>query len=136
MNKFWLLLSMLFYHGLCISTSNTSVNVSTIPSVVKIGAIFSLNSSIGKVAKVAVEAAIKDVNDDPTILNRTMLKLAMQDSKLDNEFLGIVEGTFSVTSPFCSFTNFHPFHDAQVIKFHSLYFSPSLQTLRYFGTKA
>lgn len=124
MNKFWLLLSMLFYHGLCISTSNTSVNVSTIPSVVKIGAIFSLNSSIGKVAKVAVEAAIKDVNDDPTILNRTMLKLAMQDSKLDNEFLGIVEGTFSVTYPFCSFTNFHPFHDAQVIKFHSLYFSP------------
>ena len=123
MNKFWLLVSMLFYHGLCISTSNTSVNVSTIPSVVKIGAIFSLNSSIGKVAKVAVEAAIKDVNDDPIILNRTMLKLAMQDSKLDNEFLGIVEGTFSVTSPFCSFTKFHPFHGAQVIKFHGLYFS-------------
>ncbi|KAK7816297.1 glutamate receptor 3.6 [Quercus suber] len=91
MNMFWLRVSMLFYHGLCISTSNTSVNVSTISSVVKIGAIFSLNSSIGKVAKVAVEAAIKDVNDDPTILNRTMLKLAMQDSKLDNEFLGIVE---------------------------------------------
>lgn len=122
---FWLLVSMLFYHGLCISTSNTSVHVSTIPSFVKIGAIFSFNSSIGKVAKVAIEAAIKDVNDDPTILNRTMLKLAVQDSKLDNEFLGIVEGTFSVTSPFCSFTNFHPFQDAQVIKFHSLYFSPS-----------
>ncbi|XP_050241506.1 glutamate receptor 3.6-like isoform X5 [Quercus robur] len=91
MNMFWLLVSMLFYHGLCISTSNTSVNISTMPSIVKIGAIFSFNSSVGKVAKVAIEAAIKDVNDDPTILNRTMLKLAVQDSKLDNEFLGIVE---------------------------------------------
>ena len=109
MNKFWLLVSMLFYHGLCISTSNTSVNVSTIPSFVKIGAIFSFNSSIGKVAKVAIESAIKDVNDDPTILNRTMLKLAMQDSKLDNEFLGIVEGTFSVTSLFFFIHKFSSF---------------------------
>lgn len=137
MNMFWLLVSMLFYHGVCISSSNTNVNVSTKTRVVKVGAIFSFNSSVGKVAHVAIKAAIEDVNDDPTILNGTTLKLAEQDSKLDNEFLGIVEGIFSVTSPFCSFTNFHPFHDAQVIEFHTVYiFRLLLKTVRYFGTKA
>ncbi|GMY11076.1 glutamate receptor 3.3-like [Fagus crenata] len=89
MNMFWLLVLMVFCNGLFMRTSTTSV--STRPNVVNIGAIFSFNSSIGKVAKVAIETAIKDVNDNPAILNGTTLKIAMQDSKLSSGFLGIVE---------------------------------------------
>ncbi|GMY11074.1 glutamate receptor 3.6-like isoform X2 [Fagus crenata] len=86
---FWLLVLMVFCNGLFMRTSTTSV--STRPNVVNIGAIFSFNSSIGKVAKVAIETAIKDVNENPAILNGTTLKIAMQDSKLSSGFLGIVE---------------------------------------------
>jgi ionotropic glutamate receptor len=69
------------------------VSVSTRPNVVNIGAIFSFNSSIGKVAKVAIEAAVQDVNSNPAVLKGTQLKLAMQDTKQSSGFLGIVEGT-------------------------------------------
>ncbi|KAB1201732.1 Glutamate receptor 3.6, partial [Morella rubra] len=64
---------------------------STRPDVVNIGAILSFNSSIGKVAKVAIEAAVEDVNSNPAVLNGTKLKLEMRDAKLSSGFLGIVE---------------------------------------------
>ncbi len=114
MNMFWLLVLMVFCNGLFMRTSTTSV--STRPNVVNIGAILSFNSSIGKVAKVAIETAIKDVNDNPAILNGTTLKIALQDSKLSSGFLGIVEGTLILCniSFFCPFTNFHSFLDTQV----------------------
>ena len=96
MNIFWLLL-LIFYYGLFIGTA-AGVRVSTRPSVVNIGAILSLNSSIGKVAKVAIEAAVEDVNSNPAVLKGTKLKLAVQDTKQSSGFLGIVEGTSSQTS--------------------------------------
>ena len=65
-------------------------NISTRPSVVNIGAILAYKSIIGKVAKVAIEAAIEDVNSDPTVLAGTKIQLTMQDSNY-NGFLGIVE---------------------------------------------
>jgi ionotropic glutamate receptor len=93
MNMFWLLV-LIFCYGLFIGTG-AGVRVSTRPNVVNVGAIFSFNSSIGKVAKVAIEAAVEDVNSNPALLKGTKLKLAMQDTKLSSGFLGIVEGTFS-----------------------------------------
>ena len=109
MNKFRLLVLMVFCSGLFI---NTSTSVSTRPDVVNIGAIFSFNSSIGKVSKVTIEAAIKDVNSNPAVLVGTKLKLSMQDTKLSSGFLGIVEGMFFVTSLVCSFSPFHFLHNA------------------------
>ncbi|OWM78564.1 glutamate receptor 3.7 [Punica granatum] len=64
------------------------------PSVVKIGAIFTYDSVIGRAAKAAMEAAVSDVNADPTILRGTELRLVMQDANC-SVFMGSVE-TFQV----------------------------------------
>ncbi|KAB2613623.1 glutamate receptor 3.7 [Pyrus ussuriensis x Pyrus communis] len=60
------------------------------PSVVNIGAIFSFNSVIGRVAKTAMEAALSDVNTDPRILSGTELRLLMENTN-SSVFLGSVE---------------------------------------------
>lgn len=65
-------------------------NISSRPSVVNIGAILSFNSTIGKVATIAIEEAVKDVNADPSILPGTDLWLQMQNSNCSG-FLGMVE---------------------------------------------
>jgi ionotropic glutamate receptor len=91
MHTFWLLV-MILYNGHFISTASTGA--STRPNVVNIGAILSFDSSIGKVAKVAIEAAVDDVNSSPMVLNGIKLKISMQDTKLSREFLGIVEGMY------------------------------------------
>lgn len=63
------------------------------PSTVNIGAILSFNSTIGRVAKVAIEAAVDDINSNPTVLNGTKLNVSMQDTKLSTGFLGIIDCT-------------------------------------------
>lgn len=68
----------------------TDTNTSTRPRSLNIGAIFSFNSTIGKVAKVAIQAAVDDVNSSSDVLKGTNLNISMQDSS-QNEFLGIVE---------------------------------------------
>ncbi|KAK9069394.1 hypothetical protein SSX86_011297 [Deinandra increscens subsp. villosa] len=60
------------------------------PGVVNIGSILTLNSIIGKVAKIGLEAAVENVNNDPTILNGTKLKLTIHDSNFSG-FLSIME---------------------------------------------
>lgn len=62
------------------------------PSVVNVGAIFTFNSVIGKVAKTAMEIAVSDVNADPRILNGTELKLITEDAEC-NAFVSSVRGT-------------------------------------------
>ncbi|XP_015889581.4 glutamate receptor 3.6-like [Ziziphus jujuba] len=86
MNIVWLMLLMVFSNGL---SSDGIINTAR-PGFVNIGAILSLNSTIGKVAKVAIEAAVDDVNSNSSFLNGTKLRLAMQDTKY-SDFLGIVE---------------------------------------------
>ncbi|KAD7479123.1 hypothetical protein E3N88_02259 [Mikania micrantha] len=54
---------------------------STRPDVVSIASILTFDSIIGKVAKIALEAAVEDVNSDPTVLNGTKLKITLHDSK-------------------------------------------------------
>lgn len=59
------------------------------PTVVNVGAIFTFNSVIGKVAKTAMEIAVSDVNADPRILNGTELRLIPGDAEC-NAFVGSV----------------------------------------------
>ncbi|XP_031106648.1 glutamate receptor 3.2-like [Ipomoea triloba] len=56
---------------------------------VNIGAIFSFGTTNGQVARIAMSAAVKDINSDPTILGGRKLNLYMHDSNYSG-FLGIV----------------------------------------------
>ena len=78
-----------------IFSNGVVTNISTRPSIVDVGAILTYKSTIGKVAKVAIEAAIEDVNSDPTVLAGTKIQLTMQDSNYDG-FLGIVKSKLFV----------------------------------------
>ncbi|CAA0271063.1 unnamed protein product [Arabidopsis thaliana] len=60
------------------------------PKVVKIGSIFSFDSVIGKVAKIAIDEAVKDVNSNPDILSGTKFSVSMQNSNCSG-FMGMVE---------------------------------------------
>ncbi|KAL5713155.1 hypothetical protein ACHQM5_015260 [Ranunculus cassubicifolius] len=61
----------------------------TRPAVVNIGAIFTAQTISGKVSKIAMEAAVNDVNADPSFLGGSKLNISIHDSKF-NGFLGIV----------------------------------------------
>ncbi|GFZ10547.1 glutamate receptor 3.3 [Actinidia rufa] len=64
-------------------------NVSSRPAVVNIGAMFSFDSTIGRVAKIAIEEAVKDVNSNSIVLTGTKLVVHMQDSNCSG-VLGMV----------------------------------------------
>lgn len=74
----------------CLCSSALSKNISVRPDAVSIGALFTFNSTIGRVAKVAISAAVNDVNNDSSILPDTKLVVQMQDSNC-NGFVGIVQ---------------------------------------------
>lgn len=98
MSKAWLLVLVTLYN--CFPTKGIN-NIPARPSTVNIGAILSFNSTIGRVAKVAIEAAVDDINSNSSVLNGTMLKISMQDTKLSSGFLGIIDCTsLSNTSDF------------------------------------
>lgn len=65
------------------------------PAVVNIGAIFTFDSVIGRVAKPAMETAVSDINNDRRILNGTKLNLITEDAKC-NVFLGSVGGNLQI----------------------------------------
>ncbi|XP_002524179.2 glutamate receptor 3.4 isoform X2 [Ricinus communis] len=70
---------------------NASVTVSSSrPSVVNIGALFTINSVIGRAAKPAIAAAVGDVNSDSSILPGTKLNLIVQDTNCSG-FIGTIE---------------------------------------------
>ncbi|KAI4334103.1 hypothetical protein L6164_018835 [Bauhinia variegata] len=73
-------------------TGNTTVNatVPSRPSVVRIGALFTINSVIGRSAKPAILAAIDDVNADKSILPDTKVEVILHDTNCSG-FLGTVE---------------------------------------------
>ncbi|XAR55392.1 hypothetical protein NMG60_11035453 [Bertholletia excelsa] len=60
------------------------------PSTVNIGALFTLDSVIGRSVKPAVAAAVDDVNNDPTVLAGTKLNLILHDTNCSG-FLGTVK---------------------------------------------
>ncbi|GJN18809.1 hypothetical protein PR202_gb06011 [Eleusine coracana subsp. coracana] len=79
------------------------------PSIVNIGSIIRLNSTIGGVSAVAIQAALDDINSDPTILNGTTLHVIMRDTNCDDGFLGMVQAlqfmetdVIAIIGPQCS----------------------------------
>ncbi|XP_007045620.2 PREDICTED: glutamate receptor 3.4 [Theobroma cacao] len=72
------------------ASSSSSSSSSLRPKVINIGSLFTLNSVIGRAARPALQAAIDDVNADPTILNGVELKLVLHDTNCSG-FVGTVE---------------------------------------------
>lgn len=71
---------------------NLGVNgLNTRPAVVNVGAIFTFDSTIGKVAKIAIQEAVKDINENSTLLPGTQLRMEMRSSNCSG-FLGMVGG--------------------------------------------
>jgi len=60
---------------------------------VHVGAIFSLDTINGRVSKFAMEAAVADINSDPSILGGRTLSLQIHDSNYSG-FLSIMGGKF------------------------------------------
>ncbi|TKY75347.1 Glutamate receptor 3.3 [Spatholobus suberectus] len=87
MNLFWVVCWVVWCLGVSVSPAHVS---SSRPAVVNIGAIFNINSVIGKVAKIALEEAVKDVNANTSILHGTKLVLTMQNSN-SSGFIGMVQ---------------------------------------------
>ncbi|OAY62998.1 Glutamate receptor 3.1 [Ananas comosus] len=65
-------------------------NISSRPSIVNFGAVFAFNSTIGRVMNVAVDAAVDDVNSDPSVLKGSKLVVTKSDTNCDG-FLGTIE---------------------------------------------
>lgn len=102
MIKVWLLALMILYNGFS-STGAGIHNNSTIPDFVNIGALFSFNTSVGIIIKIAIQAAVEDVNSDPNILGKTKLRLSLQEDSKYRGFLSISEGMSFIISPFSCF---------------------------------
>lgn len=84
------------FFWLCIGVSTCAEKTSNVhsrPSKVNIGCAFSLNSVVGKVARIAIEAAMEDVNSSPTVLGGTKLRHIFRDTNYSG-FLGIIGGTY------------------------------------------
>ncbi|XP_028547559.1 glutamate receptor 3.1 [Dendrobium catenatum] len=119
--------------GVCKSNSSR-------PDTVKIGAILTFNSSIGRVAKVAIDAAVNDVNSDPNVLRGTRLVVHQQDSYC-NGFIAIVEALqfmetdiVAIIGPQSSVVAHVITHVANELKVPLLSFSatdPTLSSLQY-----
>ncbi|KAJ4839030.1 hypothetical protein Tsubulata_018927 [Turnera subulata] len=88
MKMIWALMLVFICNGVCLG--GASNNVTTRPESVNIGAIVTLNSTLGKVGRIAVEAAVDDVNSDPSVLGGTKLRLKVQDSNYSG-FMGMIE---------------------------------------------
>ena len=93
MNLFWVVCWVVSCLGVSsVTPFVAAANVSSSrPAVVHIGAIFNIDSVLGKVAKITLEEAVKDVNADKTILHGTQLVLSMQNSN-HSGFVGMVQG--------------------------------------------
>lgn len=94
MKTIWFLPLVFLYFGLF--STGYSKNVFARPAVVNIGALFTFDSTIGRVAKIAIEEAVKDVNSNSSILHGTKLNITMQNSNCSG-FLGMIEGTLFST---------------------------------------
>lgn len=96
MIRVWLVMLMVL-SNLLFSSSGVGLDNSTVPpAFVNIGVLYSFNTSVGRIVKIAVEAAVKDINSDPSILGKTKLKLSLQEDSKYRGFLSIAEGKFII----------------------------------------
>ncbi|XP_030523784.1 glutamate receptor 3.6 [Rhodamnia argentea] len=138
-NMMWLAVLLVLQSGLW-SFGGAATNASTRPESVNIGGVFSVNTLIGKVARVAILAAIEDVNTDPSVLGGTKLNLTIQDTNYSG-FLGIVEAlqfmesdTVAIIGPQTSVTAHVISHIASELQVSLLSFSatdPTLSALQF-----
>ncbi|XP_019086587.1 PREDICTED: glutamate receptor 3.1-like [Camelina sativa] len=75
--------------GLLLLSEGASSSSSMPPPVIKVGAIFGLNTMYGETANLAFKAAEEDVNSDPSFLGGTKLQIMMNDAKRSG-FLSIM----------------------------------------------
>lgn len=85
-----LLCACMFASGTTAGNQN-GTGVPTRPAEVRIGALFTFDSVIGKAVRPAIELAVAHVNADPSILRGTKLSVLMQDTKCSG-FVGTIEG--------------------------------------------
>ncbi|KAL3843630.1 hypothetical protein ACJIZ3_001033 [Penstemon smallii] len=121
----------LFIEGVSIQHSRPDVNI---------GAIFSFGTINGKLAKIAMNAAVNDVNSDPSILGGSKLHLSTYDSNYSG-FLGIIGGlqymgtnTVAIIGPQVSAMAHILSHLANELHVPMLSFTaldPSLSSLQY-----
>ncbi|KAG1368273.1 putative Glutamate receptor [Cocos nucifera] len=72
------------------AAGQNATGVPSKPGVVNIGALFTFNSTIGRVAKLAIQLAVQDVNGNPNLLSGTRLNVIERDTNCSG-FLGIIE---------------------------------------------
>ncbi|CAK8535528.1 unnamed protein product [Lathyrus sativus] len=87
---FFLLILCLWFSKKVMGSTIGNSSVSSRPRVVKIGALFTVDSVIGKSAKPGIMAAIEDVNANNTILSGVNLQVIYKDTNCSG-FLGTVE---------------------------------------------
>ncbi|CAN0873755.1 Glutamate receptor 3.6 [Linum grandiflorum] len=119
---------------------SAAVTTSSPPDSVNVGVVLSFSSIIGKVSKLAIQAAFDDVNSDPSLLPGTNLHPTFQDTNFSG-FLGIVEvlrmmesETVAVIGPQSSVTAHVLSHIANELKVPLLSFSatdPTLSSLQF-----
>ncbi|KAF7008214.1 hypothetical protein CFC21_023039 [Triticum aestivum] len=85
-----ILLCVCIIAGGAIADSQNGTNGVPRPAEVRIGALFTFDSVIGRAVKPAIELAVADVNADPTVLPGTKLSLLMQDTNCSG-FVGTIE---------------------------------------------
>ncbi|CAJ1942189.1 unnamed protein product [Sphenostylis stenocarpa] len=134
-----LVVLMVLFKGL-LSAGVVSDN-STIPASVNIGVLYSFNTSVGKMVKTAVEAAVEDINSDPSILAETKLKVSMQEDTKYRGFLSIAEAlqlmatqTVAIIGPQTSTTAHVISHIANELQVPLLSFTatdPTLSSLQF-----
>ncbi|KAG2637397.1 hypothetical protein PVAP13_2NG515400 [Panicum virgatum] len=84
-----LLCAFMFASGTTAANQNSTGDPAR-PAEVRIGALFTFDSVIGKAVKPAIELAVAHVNSDPSILRGTKLSVLMQDTNCSG-FVGTVE---------------------------------------------
>ncbi|KAL2926088.1 Glutamate receptor 3.3 [Bienertia sinuspersici] len=70
--------------------SNGAADTAPRPALINIGALFNFNSTIGKVAKIAIQEAVDDIYSNSSILNGYTLNITLKES-VCNGFLGFVQ---------------------------------------------
>lgn len=73
------------------SGAGSGAGASARPKVVNVGALFTIDSVIGKSVRPAIVAAVDDVNSNTNILHGTKLNLIVHDTNCSG-FVGTVEG--------------------------------------------
>ncbi|KAJ4965172.1 hypothetical protein NE237_017021 [Protea cynaroides] len=140
MKMAWTLLLLLSYFGVFAFGTGKNFSSSSRPSIVNVGAILTFNSTIGRVARIAIETAMEDVNRNSSVLRGTKLAIKMGDTNC-NGFIGFVEAlqlmeieTVAIIGPQSSTIAHMISHVANELQVPLLSFAatdPTLNSLQY-----